>query len=135
MLKPGHAGLGYLYLWLRRLEDGLAACRTRGSKTLTHIFTFKMDDPSSGSNTHLTWSSIAFAFSFIAFDAIISFVFGLKIGTSLVTSAVRCVVQLGLMALVLRSVFEAQTPWAVAGIACMSLDIIQNEMQELTRSA
>ena len=78
-----------------------------------------MADPSPGTKTQLTWSSIALAFSFIALDAAISFVFGLKIGTSLVTSAVRCVVQLALMALVLRSVFETNNPWAVAGIACI----------------
>lgn len=77
-----------------------------------------MDTDPSGGNTHLTWYSIAFAFSFIALDAVISLVFGLKIGASLITASARCVFQLALMALVLRSVFETNNPWAVAGIAC-----------------
>ncbi|KAF8577772.1 UPF0014-domain-containing protein [Ramaria rubella] len=76
-----------------------------------------MDAPESSNN--LGWSSLALAFSFIAFDAFISLIFGLKIGTSLVTAAIRCVVQLSLMALVLKSVFQTNNPWAVAGIACL----------------
>jgi len=77
------------------------------------------DGPSSGSNTNLNWGDVALAFSFIALDAVLSLLFGLKIGTSLVTAALRCVGQLALMALVLKSVFETKNPWAVAGIACL----------------
>lgn len=82
----------------------------------------RMDDPTSGSNTHLTWASISLAFTFIALDAFLSLVFGLNIGTSLVTAAVRCVLQLALMALVLKSVFQANNPWVVAGLACTLRD-------------
>lgn len=82
----------------------------------------RMDDPTSGSNTHLTWVSISLAFTFIALDAFLSLVFGLNIGTSLVTAAVRCVLQLALMALVLKSVFQAHNPWIVAGLACTLRD-------------
>ncbi|KAL4246435.1 UPF0014 family protein [Abortiporus biennis] len=69
--------------------------------------------------THLTWSNVGLAFSFILFDAIVSRTYGLGVGSSLVTAAVRCVVQLSLVALVLQKVFEANNPWAVAGIAAL----------------
>ena len=88
-----------------------------------------MDDgSSSSSNTHLTWSSIAFAFSFIALDIIVSYVFGLKIGASLVIAAARCVLQLALLALVLNRVYEANNPWVVAGIACILPGIMRTAM-------
>lgn len=84
-----------------------------------------MDDGSSpGSETHLTWSSIAFASSFIASSVVVSFVFGLRLGTSLVMAAARCVVQLALLALVLKTVYEANNPWLVAGIACTLSDMM-----------
>ncbi|KIJ51491.1 hypothetical protein M422DRAFT_58957 [Sphaerobolus stellatus SS14] len=60
--------------------------------------------------THLTWLSIVLAFTFIAINAGLSYLFELDIGTSLVIGAIRCVVQLS-------SVFETNNPWAVAGIA------------------
>lgn len=67
--------------------------------------------------THLTYANVGLAFSFILFDAILSFFFGLGVGTSLVTSAVRCVVQLAIVATLLQKVFETRNPWAVAAIA------------------
>lgn len=76
-----------------------------------------MDAPG-GETQNLTWENVGLAFSFILFDAVVSKTFGLGVGTSLVTSAVRCVVQLTLVALVLQKVFDANHPWAVAGIAC-----------------
>jgi len=77
-----------------------------------------MDAPiTPDSRTNLSWPNILFGFSFIAFDALVSYVFDLKIGSSLVKASLRCVVQLAFMALILRSVFETQNPWAVAGIA------------------
>ncbi|CAL1717221.1 unnamed protein product [Somion occarium] len=78
-----------------------------------------MDDgttPGSGS-THLTWANVGLAFSFILFDTVISHTFGLGVGSSLLTAALRCVFQLSLVALVLQKVFEANNLWAVAGIA------------------
>ena len=75
------------------------------------------DGDMSRANTHLTWFDVGLAFGFIAFNGMLSLVFGLKIGTSLMTAALRCVSQLALMALVLKSVFETKNPWAVAGIA------------------
>jgi ABC-type iron transport system FetAB permease component len=70
------------------------------------------------STPDLTPSNVALAFTFILFDAIVSAVFGLGIGRSLITAAVRCVIQLALVATLLRKVFETNNPWAVAGITC-----------------
>lgn len=77
-----------------------------------------MDGGSGAHTKDLTWENVGLAFSFIVFDAIISRILGLGVGSSLTTSAVRCVIQLTLVALVLQKVFEANNPWVVAGIAC-----------------
>lgn len=66
----------------------------------------------------LGWNNVALAFSFILLDATISAVFGLAIGGSLLTAAIRCIVQLAVVASLLQKVFETDNPWAVAGIAC-----------------
>ncbi|KAI0080927.1 UPF0014-domain-containing protein [Panus rudis PR-1116 ss-1] len=76
--------------------------------------------PGNGSGTtHLNWGNVGLAFSFIVFDAVVSHTFRLGVGSSLVTAAVRCVLQLSLVALILQKVFEANNPWAVAGIALL----------------
>ncbi|KAH9945127.1 UPF0014-domain-containing protein [Epithele typhae] len=75
--------------------------------------------PDSSGNTHLTWANVGLAFAFILFDGVLSTTFGLGVGSSLVTAAVRCVVQLSVVALILRQVFESNNPWAVAGLACL----------------
>ena len=75
-----------------------------------------MDEPGTGT-THLNWGNVGLAFSFIVFNAIISTTYGLGVGSSLLTAAIRCVVQLSVVALVLQRVFEANNPWAVAAIA------------------
>jgi len=76
-----------------------------------------MDGTEPGPSTHLTYANVGLAFSFILFDAVVSFVFGLGVGRSLVTAAVRCVLQLAVVGTLLQKVFEANNPWAVAGIA------------------
>ncbi|KAG2149027.1 uncharacterized protein EDB93DRAFT_1143171 [Suillus bovinus] len=68
-------------------------------------------------STHLDWGNVGLGFSFILFNAFISTSLQLGIGSSLLSAAVRCVVQLGLVALVLQKVFETNNPWAVGGIA------------------
>lgn len=77
-----------------------------------------MDADPGGPTSPLTWGNVGLAFSFILFDAVVSFVAGLGVGSSLVTAAVRCVLQLSVVALVLQKVFETNNPFAVAGIAC-----------------
>ena len=77
-------------------------------------------DPGTGdSSTHLTWGNVGLAFSFILLDGVLSTTFGLGVGSSLLTAAVRCVVQLSVVALILQKVFETNNPWAVAGMACL----------------
>ncbi|KAI0707293.1 UPF0014-domain-containing protein [Earliella scabrosa] len=71
------------------------------------------------STTHLNWGNVGLAFSFILLDGVLSTTFGLGVGSSLVTAAVRCVVQLSVVALILQKVFETNNPWAVAGMACV----------------
>jgi ABC-type iron transport system FetAB permease component len=69
-------------------------------------------------STHLDWGNVGLGFSFILFNALISTSLQLGVGSSLLSAAIRCVVQLGLVALVLQKVFETNNPWAVGGIAC-----------------
>ncbi|KAJ3518653.1 hypothetical protein NM688_g9407 [Phlebia brevispora] len=78
-----------------------------------------MDADPGSPTADLTYGNVALAFSFIVFNAVVSRTFSLGVGTSLVTAAVRCVVQLTLVALILQKVFETNNPWAVAGIACL----------------
>ena len=66
----------------------------------------------------LSWQNVGLAFSFILFNAGISKAFGLGVGTSLVTAAIRCIVQLTLVAIILQNVFQTSNLWGVAGIAC-----------------
>jgi ABC-type iron transport system FetAB permease component len=66
----------------------------------------------------LGWSHVGFGLAFIAFNSIISQVLQLHIGASLVFAALRCVVQLTLVATILQQVFAAENFWAVVGIAC-----------------
>ncbi|KAI0090974.1 hypothetical protein BDY19DRAFT_932756 [Irpex rosettiformis] len=67
----------------------------------------------------LGWSNVALAFSFILFNALISRTCGLELGNSLIVAAVRCILQLSLVAVILQRVFETDNAWAVAGIAFM----------------
>ncbi|KAG1775964.1 hypothetical protein EV702DRAFT_1030116 [Suillus placidus] len=77
-----------------------------------------MDGPSTDT-THLNWGNVGLGFSFIIFNAVISTSLQLGVGSSLLSAAIRCVVQLGLVALVLQKVFETNNIWAVASIACL----------------
>ncbi|KAG2053371.1 UPF0014-domain-containing protein [Suillus hirtellus] len=70
-------------------------------------------------STHLDWGNVGLGFSFIIFNALVSTSLQLGVGSSLLSAAIRCVVQLGLVALVLQKVFETNNPWAVGGIACL----------------
>lgn len=69
---------------------------------------------------HLTWANVGLGFSFILLDAVLSKLFNLRIEGSLVSAALRCIIQLATVGLILQRVFEANHPLAVAGIACMS---------------
>lgn len=66
--------------------------------------------------THLGWENLMIAFAFILFNTLISNILKIGIGTSLLVSAVRCVVQLTVVATILHQVFAAEDKWVVAGI-------------------
>ncbi|KAG8213351.1 hypothetical protein J3R82DRAFT_11837 [Butyriboletus roseoflavus] len=76
-----------------------------------------MDTTPPGDPTYLSWTNVGLGFAFILFNAVISSTLHLGVGSALVTSALRCIVQLATMGLVLQRVFETNNPWAVAGIA------------------
>ncbi|KAF8440479.1 hypothetical protein L210DRAFT_3539779 [Boletus edulis BED1] len=69
-------------------------------------------DATPGESSNLTWGNVGLGLAFILFNAIISSTLHLGVGSSLVTSALRCIVQLALMGLVLQRVFETNNPWA-----------------------
>ena len=77
-----------------------------------------MDSLPSHRIADLGWSHVGIGLTFIAFDSMISQALQLNIGTSLVFAALRCVVQLTLVATILQRVFAAENFWAVVGIAC-----------------
>ncbi|KAI6042459.1 hypothetical protein EDC04DRAFT_2967841 [Pisolithus marmoratus] len=77
-----------------------------------------MDGSPPEQSTHLTWANVALGFSFIIFNAVVSTSFNLGVGNSLISAALRCIVQLAIVGLLLQRVFETNNPWAVAGIAC-----------------
>ena len=76
-----------------------------------------MDDAPSRDQPLLTWYNVALALSFVAFDAILSSVYRLGISSSLISAALRCTIQLSVMALVLESIFKTKNPFGVAGLA------------------
>ncbi|KAG9314935.1 hypothetical protein JVU11DRAFT_4043 [Chiua virens] len=76
-----------------------------------------MDAPTPGDTTNLTWANVGLGLAFILFNAFLSNVLHLGVGSSLVVSAFRCIVQLAIMGLVLQRVFETNNPWAVGVIA------------------
>ena len=71
------------------------------------------------SRTHLQWTNVGLGLAFVAFDAILSGTFQLGVGRALLTAAVRCIIQLAVMALVLQKIFETNNPWGVAGLALL----------------
>ena len=78
-----------------------------------------MDPGGPEQTTDLDWGNVGLAFSFILFDGVLSTVFGLGVGSGLLTAAIRCVVQLSVVALILQKVFETQNPAVVAAMAVL----------------
>jgi ABC-type iron transport system FetAB permease component len=66
---------------------------------------------------NLEWSHVGIGLAFVAFNSAISHVLHLHVGTSLAIAAVRCIVQLTLVATILQRVFATENWWVVAGIA------------------
>ncbi|KAI0267831.1 UPF0014-domain-containing protein [Gloeopeniophorella convolvens] len=76
-----------------------------------------MDSSPPDAKTHLEWTNVALGLAFVALTALLSEGLQLGVGAALVSAALRCIVQLALVATVLQRVFAAQNAWAVAGIA------------------
>jgi len=72
-----------------------------------------------GLTTHLGWTNVGLGFSFILLNVLVSFYAGLGVERSLLTAAVRCTIQLGIVAILLKEVFATKNPWAVTGIICV----------------
>lgn len=68
--------------------------------------------------TELGWENVAIALAFILFNTFLSGVLRIGVGTSLLVSAVRCILQLTVVATILQQVFAAEDKWVVAGISC-----------------
>ncbi|GLB40688.1 putative UPF0014-domain-containing protein [Lyophyllum shimeji] len=85
-----------------------------------------------GPTTELGWSNVGLGFSFVLLNVFVSFYAGLGVERSLFIAAVRCVVQLGFVAILLQRVFATKNPWAVAGIALVlnllgTLEVVANK--------
>ncbi|KAI6129912.1 hypothetical protein EV401DRAFT_1927283 [Pisolithus croceorrhizus] len=61
-----------------------------------------MDGPPTEESTHLSWANVALGLSFILFDAVVSTSFNLGVGSSLISAALRCIVQLAIVGLLLQ---------------------------------
>ncbi|KAJ2008727.1 hypothetical protein H4R26_000046 [Coemansia thaxteri] len=73
------------------------------------------DDPSAP-DAPLTWENVGIAGALIAVNIAVSMWFGLGLGASLLVSAARCVVQLSLLGLILRQIFETANPIYIFGM-------------------
>lgn len=65
----------------------------------------------------LEWSHVGVGLTFVALGAVVSQALQLRIGSSLVFAALRCTVQLTVVATILQHVFTTKNWWSVAGIA------------------
>jgi hypothetical protein len=65
----------------------------------------------------LEWTQVGIGLTFVAFSSIVSQAFHLRTGPPLVIAALRCIVQLTMMATVLQQVFTTKNSLGVAGIA------------------
>ncbi|KAL4066846.1 hypothetical protein V8B97DRAFT_2022639 [Scleroderma yunnanense] len=94
-----------------------------------------MDGPPAEDSTHLTWANVGLGFSFILFNAAVSTSLNLGVGSSLVSSALRCIIQLAIVGLLLQRVFDTNNPWAVAGIAFLlnfmgTIEVVANKSKK-----
>lgn len=65
---------------------------------------------------HLTVMNVGIGLLFVVFDAVLSVGLGLGIAGSLLVAAIRCILQLSVMALILDKVFASNNIWGVFGI-------------------
>ncbi|KAJ2701241.1 hypothetical protein H4218_001534 [Coemansia sp. IMI 209128] len=75
----------------------------------------KPDDPSAP-DAPLTWANVGIAGLLLGVNIAVSMWFGLGLSVSLLISALRCVVQLSLLGLILRQIFETANPVYIFGM-------------------
>ena len=68
------------------------------------------------SGAELGWDNVAIALAFILFDTFVSGVLKIGVGSSLLTGAIRCMIQLTVVATILQQVFAAENQLVIAGI-------------------
>lgn len=76
----------------------------------------------------VTWTNVALGGSILLLDIVVCLYFRLGFAQDLIVAAIRCVVQLSLLGLILKSVFEAKSPLAVAALASAMLLLGANEV-------
>ncbi|KAJ2740588.1 hypothetical protein GGI20_005729 [Coemansia sp. BCRC 34301] len=75
----------------------------------------RSDDPSAP-DAPLTWANVGVAGLLLSVNIAVSMWFGLGLSGSLLVSALRCVVQLSLLGLILRQIFETANPVYIFGM-------------------
>jgi hypothetical protein len=96
--------------------------------TISILRHMKLMDPASQQTpvSHISWSHVGFGLAFIGFNSAISQVFQLRIGSSLIIAALRCMSQLTVVGAVLQHVLAVKKLWTVGVIACTSFPVILN---------
>ncbi|KAJ2825605.1 hypothetical protein FBU31_003673 [Coemansia sp. 'formosensis'] len=97
--------------WLQELQWYAPAA---GSSQIRYIGA-KPDDPSAP-DAPLTWANVGIAGLLLIVNIAVSMWFGLGLSVSLLVSALRCVVQLSLLGLILRQIFETANPFYIFGM-------------------
>ncbi|XP_006459590.1 hypothetical protein AGABI2DRAFT_184217 [Agaricus bisporus var. bisporus H97] len=100
----------------------------------SHYFLTRLTETGTSLQKNLSWHNVLIAFAFISFNALVSWVLEIGIGKSLLISAVRCMVQLTLVATILQQVFMAENKWIVAGIAILlnvlgTMEVVVNKVK------
>lgn len=76
----------------------------------------------------ITWLNVFAGFSLLLLDICASSYFNLGISKDLLIAAARCIGQLSLLGLILKGVFEAQSPIGVAALSLAMLLLGANEV-------
>jgi putative ABC transport system permease protein len=80
------------------------------------------------SHAYLGWTNVLLALSLVCIDVLVSFALGLGIASSLIVASGRCILQLSLMGVVLRWIFDSDSKWAVAALSTAMLLLAANEI-------
>ena len=86
-------------------------------------------------SAELGWNNVVIAFSFILFDTFVSGVLKIGVGSSLLISAVRCMIQLTVVATILQQVFAADDQLVIAGITGNRLSVCSQSYVHIITSS